>query len=47
MKDEIDGEPNRYSFLIDGISEHKKSKGMNKNVIQTINYCKYKYFLLN
>ena len=34
-----------YSFLGDNI-EHKKAKGMNKNVVATISHNKYKYVLL-
>ena len=36
-----------YSFLVDDSSEHKKAKGVNKNVVATINYGKYKDVLLN
>ena len=35
-----------YSFLID-ISEHNKAKGVNKNVVETINHNEYKDLLLN
>ena len=34
-----------YSFLGDNI-EHKKAKGMNKNVVATISHNEYKYVLL-
>ena len=36
-----------YSFLIDDISEHKKAKGVNKNVVATISHGEYKDVLLN
>ena len=36
-----------YSFLIDDSSEHKKAKGMNKNVIAKTSHHKYKDALLN
>ena len=36
-----------YSFLIDDISEHKKAKGVNKNVVATISHREYKDVLLN
>ena len=35
-----------YSLLVDN-SEHKKAKGVNKNVIATINHNEYKEVLLN
>ena len=35
------------SFLIYDSSEHKKAKGINKNVVATISHVQYKYFLLN
>ena len=35
-----------YSFLVD-ISEHNKAKGVNKNVVETINHNEYKDLLLN
>ena len=47
MKDETGGvtikefvglKPKMYSFLVDDSSEHKKTKGMNKNVVATISH---------
>ena len=36
-----------YSFLIDDNSEHKKAKGVNKNVAARIYHGEYKDVLLN
>ena len=36
-----------YSFLVDDNSEHKKAKGMSRNVVATISHNKYKDVLLN
>ena len=36
-----------YSYLVDDISEHKKAKGINKNVIATISHDEYKDVLLS
>ena len=56
MKDEIGGvaieelvglKPKMYSFLVDNNSKHKKTKGMNKNVVATISHNEYKDVLLN
>ena len=56
MKDETDGvsieqfvglKPKMYSFLADGSSEHKKTKGVNKNVVARISHNEYKDVLLN
>ena len=56
MKDETGGvtikefvglKPKMYSFLVDDSSEHKKTKGMNKNVVATISHNQYKDVLLN
>ena len=56
MKDETDGvaieefaklKSKMYSYLVDGYSEYKKAKGMNKNVLATINHKEYKDVLLN
>ena len=50
MKDEITGvaieefvglKPNMYSYLVDGNSEHKKAKDINKNVVATISHNEY------
>ena len=51
MKDETGGvvieefvgvKSKTYSFLIDGISEDKKRKSANKNVVPTISHSEYK-----
>ena len=56
MKDETEGVETEefvelkskiYSFLINDNSEHKKSKGVNRNAVATINHNKYKDVLLN
>ena len=36
-----------YSFLVDHNSEHKKAKGVNRNVVATKSFSKYKDVLLN
>ena len=36
-----------YSILVDDSSEHKKAKGVNKNVFATINHDEFKDILLN
>ena len=36
-----------YSLLVDDNSEHKKAKGLNKNVVATISHNEYKDVLLN
>ena len=36
-----------YLFLVDDNSEHKKSKGANKNNVATISYNEYKDVLWN
>ena len=55
LKDETGGvaieefiglKPKIYSLLVDN-SEHKKAKGVNKNVVSTINHTEYKDFSLN
>ena len=38
---------NMNSFLVDDSSEHKKAKGVIKNVVATINHNEYKDVLLN
>ena len=38
--------PKIYSFLVDS-SEHKKAKGVNKNVVTTLSHNEYKDILLN
>ena len=49
MKDEADVElkPKMYFFLVDDSCEHKKAKGMNKNVVATISHNEHKDLLLN
>ena len=56
MKDETGGvaieefvglKPKMYSFLVDDNSEHKKAKGVNRNVVATISHSEYKNVLLN
>ena len=39
--------PKMYSYLVDDNIEHKKAKGVNKNVVATISHNKYKDILLN
>ena len=34
--------PNMYSYLVDDNSEHKKAKGVNRNIIATISHNEYK-----
>ena len=55
MKDEIAGiaikefvwlRPKMYSFLIDN-SEHKKARGVNRNVVETKSHNDYNDVLLN
>ena len=36
-----------YSFLVDDNSEHKKAKGVNRNVVATISHNEYKDVLKN
>ena len=43
----VELKPTMYYFLLDGISEHTKAKGMNKNVVATIRHNEYKDVLLN
>ena len=56
MKDEVGGvvieefvrlTPKMFSFLVDGNSEHRKAKGMNRNVFAIISQNEYKDVLLN
>ena len=56
MKDETGGvtitefvelKPQMYSFMIDISKEHKKAKGVNKNVVAMISHNKYKDVLLH
>ena len=39
--------PKMYLFLADDNSEHKKGKGVNRNVVATISHNEYKNVLLN
>ena len=56
MKDETEGvaieefaglKPKMYSFLVVDNSEHKKAKGVNRNVVATMSHNEYKDVLLN
>ena len=56
MKDEAAGiaikelvglKPEMYSYIADDNSEHKKAKGVIKNLVATISHNKYKDILLN
>ena len=56
MKDETIGvaieefaglKPKIYSYLVDSNNEHKKTKGVDKNVVETIGHNEYIYVLLN
>ena len=56
MKDETIGvaieefaalKPKISSYLVDSNNKHKKTKGLNKNVVATISHNEYKYVLLN
>ena len=38
--------PKMYSFLVDDNSEHKKAKGVNRNIVATIRHNEYKNVLL-
>ena len=39
--------PKIYSYLVNDNSEHKKTKGLNRNVVATISHNEYKDVLLN
>ena len=39
--------PKMYSFFLENNKEHKKEKGMNKNVVATMRHNKYLHVLLN
>ena len=39
--------PKMYSFLVDDRSEHKKAKGVNRNVVATISHSEHKDVLMN
>ena len=56
MKDETAGvaieefvglKPKMHSYLVNDNSEHKKAKGMNRNIVATISHNEYKDILLN
>ena len=47
IKEFVGLKPKIYSFLVDDSSEHKKTKGANKNVVATIIHNEYKNDLLN
>ena len=47
IKEFVELNPKMYLYLVDDNSEHKKAKGINKNVVATIRYKKYKDNLLN
>ena len=56
IKDETDGiaieefvwlKPKMYSYLVNHNSEHKKAKGVNRNIVATINHNEHKDVLLN
>ena len=56
MKDETPGvtieefaglKPKMYQYLVNDNSEHKKAKGVNRNVVATISHNEYKDVLLN
>ena len=38
--------PKVYSFLVNDNSEHKKAKGVNKNVVERISHSEHKDVLL-
>ena len=38
--------PKMYSFLVNDNSEHKKAKGVNRNIVATIRHNEYKNVLL-
>ena len=52
MKDETADEvlelkPKIYSYLVNGYSEHKKAKGLNKNIVATISHIKDVFLIKN
>ena len=47
IKEFVGLKPKMYSYLVDDNSEHKKAKGIDKNIVATISYNKYKDVLLN
>ena len=47
IKEYVGLKPKMYSFLLDDNNEHKKAKGVNRNVVAAISHSKYKDVLLN
>ena len=47
IKEFVGLKPKMYSHLVNDNSEHKKAKGVNRNVVATISYNEYKDVLLN
>ena len=47
MEEFVGLKPKIYLYLVDDNSEHKKAKGINKNVVATISHDEYKDVLLN
>ena len=47
IKEFVGLKPKMYLFLVDHSSEHRKAKGINKNVVETISHNEYKNVLLN
>ena len=45
LKEFVRLKPKMYSFLVDN-NDHKKAKGVNKNVVATIGHNEYEYVLL-
>ena len=39
--------PKIYSYLVNGYSEHKKAKGLNKNIVATISHIKDVFLIKN
>ena len=40
-------ESKMHPYLVDNNSDHKKAKGIKKNVVSTMNHNEYEYVLLN
>ena len=47
IKDLVELKPQLYTTLADDNSDHKKAKGVNRNVAATISHNEYKDVLLN
>ena len=47
IKEFVGFKPKIYSYLVDDNSEHKKAKGVNRNVVATVSHNEYKDVLLN